>query len=121
MAAVLLARQNPPVCETLLATGGPAKVDAMVALERRLEMIAGWLPQTHALGATQCTAALGPPPTAACLHLLAWAQLLAGLYLGSWLVWLVERRSRRAFLLQVRVGWLGVAAGFEGGERSRGK
>ena len=102
MAAVVLARQNRPVCDALLAAGGPAMSDAMLAWASWLEMVAGWLPQTHALGATQRAAALGPPPTAACLHLLAWAQLLGGLFLGSWLVWLAERRSRRAFLLQVR-------------------
>lgn len=101
VAAVLLARQNRPVCDALLADGGSAASDAVLAWAGRLETAAGWLPHTRALAATQCAAALGPPATAACLQLLAWAQLLVGLFLGSWLVWLLERRSRRAFLTQV--------------------
>ena len=101
VAAVLLVRQNRPVCDALLAGGGSAVSDAVLAWAGRLETAAVWLPHTRALAATQCAAALGPPPTAACLQLLAWAQLLVGLILGSWLEWLLERRTRRAFLLQV--------------------
>ena len=102
MAALLLARQHAPLCEALLAGGGPATAAAMVSWAGRLERAAGWLPQTHALAATRATVQLGAPPVAACRRLLAWAQLLVGLFGSSWLVWLLERRSRRAFLVQVR-------------------
>lgn len=101
MAALLLARQHANVCEALLAGGGPAAADAMLNWAGRLQAAAGWLPHTHALAATRAAAELGAPPVAACRRLLAWAQLLAGLFGSSWLVWLLERRSRRAFLLQV--------------------
>lgn len=88
--ALALAHSSPAACQQLMASGAAAAVEQWAA---RSEAAARWLPLSPLLKPLQ--------PSQPCLLLLAWAQLLAGLGAGSWVVWWAERRSRRTFLLQL--------------------